>query len=118
MRVLQLGRDLDFLEETLLAEGGRDLRSEYLERDLSVVPEVMSQVHSGHATLAELSLDAVAVGQRNLQLFKAHRELGQWASGSGRKAIGYAVGRSVASAFTAIVIGVGMLTASGHASAQ
>ena len=69
--MLQVGRDLDFVQKALRAERRRDLRLEHLERDLPVVPEIVSQVHRGHAALAECSLDMVAVGQCSLQLFKA-----------------------------------------------
>ena len=74
--MLQVGGDLDFLEESLRAERRRELRLEHLERDLSVVSEVVSHIHGGHAALAELSLDAVAVGECSLQLFKVRRWLG------------------------------------------
>jgi hypothetical protein len=61
--VLQVGGDLDFLEEALRAEHRREFRLEHFERDLSVVPEVMSQVHRGHAALAEFALDAVLTSE-------------------------------------------------------
>ena len=68
---MQVGGDLDFVEEALRAERRRELRLEHLERDLSAVLQIVSQVHRGHASLAEYSLDAVSVGQCSLQLFKA-----------------------------------------------
>ena len=97
VRVLQIGGDLDLLEEALRAEGRRELRLEHLERDLPVVPEVVSQVHRRHAALAELSLDAVAVGECGLQLFKCRRELGHASPvGRGQTPIEYSAGLAIA----------------------
>ena len=50
-------------QEPVGAEDGGKLGLEDLERDLAVVLEVLGEVHRGHAALAELTLDAVAVGQ-------------------------------------------------------
>ena len=74
VRVLQVGGDLNFLEEPLRAERRREIRLEHLERDISVVPQVVSDIHRGHAALAELPLDAVAVGECGLQLLEVRRE--------------------------------------------
>ena len=54
-------------EEPLGAEHGGELGPEHLERDLAVVLEVLGEVDGRHAALAELALDAVAVGQGSLQ---------------------------------------------------
>lgn len=76
VRVLQVGGDLDFLEEAFCAERRSQLGLEHLERDLPVVPQVNSEVDRSHAALAELSLDVVAVGQHSLQLFKVRGRIG------------------------------------------
>ena len=61
--MLQRGGGLDFHHEPLGADDGGELRLQDLERHLAVVLEVLRQVHRGHAALAELPLDAVAVGE-------------------------------------------------------
>ena len=66
--MLQLGGGLDLAQEPLGAEDGGQLGVEHLERDLAVVPEVVGEVDGGHAALAELALDAVAVSQALAQL--------------------------------------------------
>jgi hypothetical protein len=65
--VLELGRDLDLAEKALSAERGGEVFAQDLNRDLAVVLQVMGQVDGGHATAAELTLDAVAIGQRTAQ---------------------------------------------------
>ena len=42
---------------------GGELRAQHLDGDLAVVLQVLGEVHRGHAALAQLALDAVAVGQ-------------------------------------------------------
>jgi hypothetical protein len=61
--VLQGGRHLDLAEEPFLAERGRELFAQQLERDLAVVPEVVSEVDGRHATGTELALDGIAAGE-------------------------------------------------------
>ncbi len=62
VRVLELRRGLDLGEEALLAHHGRELGPEHLDRHPAVVLQVIGEVDGGHAALAELPLDAVAVG--------------------------------------------------------
>jgi hypothetical protein len=61
--VLQGGDGLDLAQEPLGANDRGQFRPEDLDRDLAVVAQVLRQVDGGHAALAELPLDAVAVGQ-------------------------------------------------------
>ena len=63
MRVLQGGDRLDLAEEPLGADDRGELRPQHLDRDLAIVLEVLGQIDGGHAALAELPLDAVAVGE-------------------------------------------------------
>ena len=62
--VLQVGGGPDLLEEPFRANDHGELGLQHLERDLPVVAEVLRQIHRGHAALAQLPLDPVAVGQR------------------------------------------------------
>ena len=72
--MLEIRRRLDLGEETLAADDGRQLRLEDLERDATVVFDVIGQVHGRHAAGAELSLDAVSVGQGIREIGDAHRD--------------------------------------------
>jgi hypothetical protein len=61
--VLQRCGGLDLHHEPLGPEHRRQLGLEHLERHLPVVLQVLRQVDGGHAALAQLPLDPVAVGQ-------------------------------------------------------
>jgi hypothetical protein len=54
---------------------GRKIGAEHLQRDGSVVPEIVSDVHGGHPALPELALKLVATcqggGEAVLQLGQA-----------------------------------------------
>ena len=65
--MLEPGGDLDLAGEALGAEGGGELGAQDLERHLAVVLQVLGEVDGGHAALAELPLDAVALGEGGLQ---------------------------------------------------
>ena len=67
MRVLQVGRGLDLGEEPLGADHGGEFRPQHLDRYFALVPDVVCEVDGGHAALAELPLDGVAVGERGGQ---------------------------------------------------
>ena len=58
--------DLDLAQEPVDAEHGGQVGLEDLERDLAVVLEVVGEVDGRHAPLAQLPLDAVAVGERGV----------------------------------------------------
>ena len=57
--MLEVGGGLDLSEESLRTYHSREFRLEDLERNVAVVLEVLGQVHSGHASLAQLTLDGV-----------------------------------------------------------
>ena len=63
VRVLKASGELDFPEESLRAQGSCELGMEDLQCDGTVVAEVLGQVNDCHAASAELSVDAVAVGE-------------------------------------------------------
>ena len=56
----QLGGCFDFREETLAAHHSSKLGLEHFQSHVSMVPEILSQIHDRHPTLADLTLDAVA----------------------------------------------------------
>ena len=63
VRMVELGGDGDLAEEPLGAERVGEFRVEDLDRHRAIVLEVVREVDGGHAALAELALDAVAVGE-------------------------------------------------------
>jgi hypothetical protein len=56
-------RGLDLAQKAVRANGGRQLRPQYLDRDTAPMLDVFGQVDGRHATLTELTLDAVAAVQ-------------------------------------------------------
>ena len=65
--VVEPGRELDFPEKALGAEGGGDLGAQDLDSDGAAVPEIAREVHGGHPPVPQLALEGVAVGQRRAQ---------------------------------------------------
>src|SRR6185295_15178056 len=61
--MLQGGGGLDFPHEPVGSDHRSELGPEHLDRHLTVVLEVLRQVHGGHASRTDLPLDAVAVSQ-------------------------------------------------------
>ena len=55
------------LKEAVATEGRAEIRMQHLDRDITIVLEIMREIHGGHAPLAQLALDAVAIGQRGVQ---------------------------------------------------
>ena len=54
---------VDFADEPLGADHGREFRLEDLDGHLAAVPQVFGEIDGRHAAGAELALDPVAVGQ-------------------------------------------------------
>ena len=67
--VLQVGRRLDLGQEPLRADDGAKFRAQHLHRYSAVMLEVLGEIDRGHAPLAQLPLDAVAVGEGSGQSF-------------------------------------------------
>ncbi len=61
--------DRDLSQEPLRADRGRDVGPQHLDRDLAAVPEVLGDVHGGHAAPAQLTLDRVAVAEVGRECF-------------------------------------------------
>lgn len=53
----------DLTEETLATQGRPQIGMEHLYGDIAVVPDVVRQINSRHATLADLSFYAVAISE-------------------------------------------------------
>jgi hypothetical protein len=78
--VLQPGCIADLALEAIGTERDGKVGVEHLQRDRSVVPEVVREINRSHATTAELALERVAVGQGGLEAFKGlgQRDLSEW----------------------------------------
>ena len=76
--MLQRRNGLDLAKEPLGTDHRGQLGAQDLDRDFAIVLEVLGQVDRGHAALAQLPFDAVAVGEGALQLRRrlGHRGLG------------------------------------------
>ena len=74
-----VGDGLDLAQEALGADDGGQLGAEDLDGHLAVVLEVLGEIDGGHAALAQLALDAVAVGEGGTQGVRhAHGAPGGW----------------------------------------
>ena len=67
VRMLQLRRRLDLGQESLGADGHRELRPQHLDGDGTVVPDVARQIDRRHAAGPDLPLDVIAIGERPVQ---------------------------------------------------
>ena len=63
VRVLEIGRGLDFLDEPLGAKDGGKFGTENFHRDRAVVFQIVGEVDVRHATFAQVAFDLVAVGE-------------------------------------------------------
>lgn len=68
VRVGQPGGDLDLAKEPLGTEGLHQLRSQHLDRDATVVFEILGQVYDGHPATPELRLDSITGTERTLNI--------------------------------------------------
>ncbi len=60
VRVAELGGDLDFAQEPLGAQDGREIGAQDLDRDLAMMLEVVGQVDRGHPSAANFLEDGIA----------------------------------------------------------
>ena len=67
VRMLKAGGDLDLAQEPLGTERGREVRTEDLDGDLSVMLQIFSEIDSRHSPAADLPLYRVSVSQSSLQ---------------------------------------------------
>jgi hypothetical protein len=68
VRVLEAGNRLDLPQEALGAKRLSQLGVQHLERHRALVPEIVGEEDCGHATPAQLTLEAVAIAQTALEL--------------------------------------------------
>ena len=72
VRMLQVGRGLDLGEKAVRADHRGELGPEHLDGHPAVVAQVVTEVDRGHAALAQLPLQAVAVGQGSGEAVEGH----------------------------------------------
>ena len=65
VRVLQARGGLDLAQKAPTAERRAQVGVQHLDGHITIVLEIVREVHGGHATGAEFAVDAVAVGQRS-----------------------------------------------------
>jgi hypothetical protein len=70
VRVLQGGGGADLREESLRSDHGSEFRAEDLHRHAPWVPDILGEVDRGHAALAQLAVEAVAVVERGGQALR------------------------------------------------
>lgn len=73
--MLQVRGGLDLAEEALGADHRREFGLQHLDGDLALVLEVLGEVDGGHASLPELTLDAVSVGEGGGEAIKRSAHL-------------------------------------------
>ena len=57
-------RDLDLLQEPYRAECSSEVRPQHLDRDPSMVLQVLGKIDDRHASFAKAAFELVAVGKR------------------------------------------------------
>lgn len=65
--MIEAGSDLDFAQEAFGTKRCREFWSEDLDGDLPSMSQIRGEVDNGHAPLAKVALDAVAVSEGALQ---------------------------------------------------
>src|SRR6185503_247188 len=66
-RMIEAGGHLDLAQKTLRLYRSRRARSENLERNVTLMPQVASEIHRCHPARADLSLDAIATSEHSVQ---------------------------------------------------
>jgi hypothetical protein len=61
--MLEMCRDPDLAEKALRTQDGAKLGKNDLQRDETIVSQISSQVHRGHATAPQLAHEHITVGQ-------------------------------------------------------
>ncbi|CAA9302889.1 MAG: hypothetical protein AVDCRST_MAG40-471, partial [uncultured Gemmatimonadaceae bacterium] len=67
VRVEELRGDLDLAQEAVGADPAHEVRPQHLHGDRAAVPQVLGEVHGGHAAAPELAPKVVALGDCALQ---------------------------------------------------
>jgi hypothetical protein len=92
--MLKVGGGADLTEEPLGADHGGELGPEQLEGDPPLVPEIVSQVHRGHAARTQLALEVIAVRQGRLESAKHIGHMAHVVEGQRKMGRAWAFGQS------------------------
>ena len=65
--MVELGRNLDFPEESFGSQCGGELRPKHLDGQSAMMLQVMGQIDCGHAATPELALERVLIAQGGRQ---------------------------------------------------
>jgi len=68
VRMRQPGGRLDFGEKSLDPQHRAELRTQYFERDTTVMPEIAREVHGRHPAAPNLAIDRVPSSKRRVEL--------------------------------------------------
>ena len=80
----EVRRDGDLPQKARGAERTDEIRVKDLQGDPAIVLAVARQIHGRHATMTELALDVVAVGESSAESLGDGVRYGQWPSGGRR----------------------------------
>jgi hypothetical protein len=80
--VLKLGGDPDLAQESIGTDRGRELGTENLYGDRTLMPDIAGQVDGGHATLADQPLDGIAPFQGGAEQVE---HIGHWSASEQRE---------------------------------
>jgi hypothetical protein len=61
--MLQLRGRLDLSQESFRTERGAEVLVQHLDCDIAIVADVVREVNGRHATLSNLALDSIAIGE-------------------------------------------------------
>ena len=79
--MLQPSSEANLAQEPLGTERGGELRTQQLERDGPIVPQIIGTIHDGHSTAPDLPVEAVATGQVGRETGQAVGQRGRLAKG-------------------------------------
>ena len=88
VRVLEVGGELDLGQEALGADDGRELGAQHLHRHPPIVPQVLGEIHRGHAARADLVLEAVMAGQGTRDPRRQAAHGASWRDRAGERVVG------------------------------
>ncbi len=71
--VMQAGGDLDLVQESRCANFGGEVGTEHLDRDLSLVLQIVGEEHGRHSALSEFPLEPISVGDCNAEAIEQIR---------------------------------------------
>ena len=84
--MIEAGSEADLAQEAFGAEGGGHILAQDLDGDPAIVAQVLGKVDRGHAPLADLAVDPVAVGKGGSKAFAGRSHRATRCAAPGRRA--------------------------------